>query len=78
MTLRGITCGFSSVILRNPLFTDIKPNFIATRMSVGSAHFASHHPMKVPIHKIQSSFTMCRMNCEQYLCYTWFHAKLNV
>ena len=56
--------------MRNPLFADIKPSFIATRMSVGSAHFTSNHRLMVPVHKIQSSFTICVEETVNNICVT--------
>jgi hypothetical protein len=38
------------------------------RMSVGSAHFASNHPLKVPVHKVQSSFTICVVEIVNNIC----------
>jgi len=66
--------GFSgdptSFIMRNPLFADIKPSLIATRMSVGSEHFTSNHRLMVPGHKIQSSLTICVEETVNNICVT--------
>jgi hypothetical protein len=45
-----------------------KLSFIATRMSVGSAHFTSNHRLKVPVQKFQSSFMICVVETVNNIC----------